>query len=208
MNFRGKILILVVLVILVWSFVGYLPGDYTLVAHYSKNVFTPYQTLRGRLFGYIPFSIGDLLYLLGGFAIVSAIVRWVYYAIKFGLYTAEIAASVLNTVNTVLFVYLLFIISWGGNYYKPPLSEYWGLEDRGAQKNREQEDPAARKTRQVKDSAAIVDRGERSWPLDKTLIIRLPDGAYGCGGLLQPLHGRRADQHRPPRIYHALPGMP
>ena len=115
-----------------------------------------YQSFRGGLLGYIPFSIGDLLYVCVGFGVISAIIRWIYYAIKFGLYTAEIAASLLNAVNTVLFVYLVFITSWGANYYKPALTKFWGLEDRETQKLREQDDPAAQKKLRARDSVALV----------------------------------------------------
>jgi len=155
-HFKRKIIILIVLIIIIWSFVGYLPGDEALIAHYTRNVFTPYQSLRGSLFGYIPFSIGDLLYVAGGIAITAAIIRWIYYAIKFGLYTAEIASALLNIANTTLFVYFVFIASWGANYYKAPLSVYWGLEDSDTRKLRDQDDEAAHKALRAKDSTALV----------------------------------------------------
>ena len=156
-HFTRKILILVVLVILIWSFVGYLPGDDTLIAHYAKNVFTPYQSFRGALLGHIPFSIGDVLYVLAGFAAIRAVVLWITYVFKFGLYTAEIAASLLNTINTLLFVYLLFIISWGANYYKASLSKYWSLEDNATLKLREKnDDPERMKALRARDSMTLV----------------------------------------------------
>jgi len=157
MKFRSKIFLLAVLIILIWSFVGYLPNDGTLLSHYDKNVFAPYQTFRGNLFSHISFSIGDLLYLFAGLGLLFTIGRWIYSAIKFGLYTAEIAASLLNIVNTVLFIYLIFIISWGGNYYKPSLSKYWGLEDSYTRKLREKDDPEQRRIFRIKDSVALVE---------------------------------------------------
>ncbi len=156
MHFKRKIVILIVLIIIIWSFVGYLPGDEILLAHYRRNVYTPYQSFRGAIFGYIPFSIGDLLYIVAVIALISAVIRWIYYAIKFGLLTAEIASSLLNIVNTILFVYLVFIASWGANYYKAPLAVYWGLEDSDTRKLREQDDDEAHKALRVKDSAALV----------------------------------------------------
>jgi uncharacterized protein DUF3810 len=127
MNLKRKILILLLLLILLWSFAGYMPGDKTIVSNYDKNVFYPYQTFRGCLLGTIPFSIGDVLYVLAGAGILVIVVRWLISLFKFGQNLGELTAAGLRLVNTVLAVYLLFLISWGANYYKPPLSELWEL---------------------------------------------------------------------------------
>ena len=127
MNLRRKFLVLLLLIIIIWSFTGYMPGDKTIVANYDKNVFYPYQTLRGCLFGSIPFSLGDILYVIAGLGLLILIIRWLINLIRFGQTMGELTAAGLKLVNTVLAVYLLFLISWGANYYKPPLSELWEL---------------------------------------------------------------------------------
>jgi hypothetical protein len=40
-----------------------------------------------------------------------------------------LAASVLNTVNAGLAIYLFFLLGWGINYDKPPLRESWSLKN-------------------------------------------------------------------------------
>ncbi len=104
---------------------------YVLPAHipfYDKYIFYPFQSLRIILFGWLPFSVGDVLYVMGGAALLYTICRWVYYVVKFRVHKHRLAASVLDTVNTALFVYLFFIVGWGANYAKRPLHEYWGME--------------------------------------------------------------------------------
>ena len=95
------------------------------LAYYNKFVFYPFQSLRGVLLGWVPFSIGDVAYVLAGAALLYTVVRWVYFIIRFGIYKQRLAASVLDTINASLFGYAFFILGWGANYAKQPLREHW-----------------------------------------------------------------------------------
>lgn len=128
LRLKRKVTLLAALVLLVLLVQLLLPGSPALVQAYSQYVFRPWQTLRNRTIGAIPFSVGDVLYLLGGLAIVIAVIRWSYFAVKFRTYRSVLGHSLLSTVNILAVVYLLFFIGWGGNYYKPKLSEHWNLE--------------------------------------------------------------------------------
>ncbi len=125
MKFKRKFILLAFLIILVVVSVYVLPGHIPFYDHY---IFYPFQSLRVILLGWLPVSIGDVLYVAGGISLLWTVVKWVYFIVKFNRYKSELAASVLNTVNAVLFVYALFFLGWGANYDKPPLREYWGLK--------------------------------------------------------------------------------
>lgn len=127
MNFKRKFFLLALLIIFVvvsaWSF----PRYHGLVVLYNKVVYYPFQSFRGIILGFLPISIGDLLYVAGGAALLVTIIRWGYYVSKFSRLKLQLASSVLNTVNAALFVYLFFVWGWGANYYKQPLGKSWGL---------------------------------------------------------------------------------
>ena len=103
-----------------------LPGH---VPFYDKYFFYPFQQARIVLLGWVPFSVGDVLYVAGGMWLLYTVVRWVYYLIKFREHKQRLAASVLDTINATLFVYLFFLLGWGANYAKRPLYEYWGMDN-------------------------------------------------------------------------------
>lgn len=98
------------------------------MAFYSASLYPLLQQGRCTVFNIIPFSVGDILYLLGGLWLLLTLVRWVYYIRKFGVHKDRLLASVLNTLNVLVGVYLFFLLFWGGNYYKEPLAKTWRLD--------------------------------------------------------------------------------
>jgi hypothetical protein len=98
------------------------------VSYYDAFIFQPWQYFRNLVFGYIPFSVGDVLYVLAGVGLLVVIIRWIYFLIKFRTGKRYLLASFLHTIITFEVVYLLFILGWGANYYKPTLSNYWELK--------------------------------------------------------------------------------
>lgn len=103
----------------------YKPG-WTII--YADYIFVPYQSARNTLFGWSQLSFGDILYLVGGVTIVILLIKWVYLLLTIRRNGHSLAHSVLNTVIFVASVYLLFLIGWGGNYYKPSLANYWRMD--------------------------------------------------------------------------------
>ncbi len=103
------------------------PHNLRLASWYNSYVFRPFQSARNIVFGAVPFSVGDVLYMLGGFVVVAMIIRWIYLLIRIRTQHHELAHSFMNSILTLGTVYLFFFIGWGGNYYKPTLSKFWGL---------------------------------------------------------------------------------
>lgn len=105
-----------------------LPRYAGFVSFYNHFIFIPLQWLRGLLFGFLPFSLGDIIYVAGGIWGLVTLIRWIRYLVKFRQYKLHLAASMLRTLNALLFVYLFFVFGWGANYYQQPLRTYWHLD--------------------------------------------------------------------------------
>src|ERR1043165_4994634 len=127
LRYRRKAVWLFVLILLVLTIQFVFPHWLGLASLYNSYVFRPFQSLRNIIFGAIPFSIGDLLYLTGFFIVIAVIIRWIYLLVRIRTLHHELAHSFINGIISLGTVYLLFFIGWGGNYYKPTLSKYWHL---------------------------------------------------------------------------------
>lgn len=158
---RRKLYILGGLVILLVLLMWLLPGSAAAVDAYNQYVFSPFQSGRNFFLSIIPFSVGDLLYMVAGGALAFSIVRWVYYLVKFGTHKHKLALSVFTTINIALFSYLLFFVGWGANYYKRPLEEHWKIGTQSARR----EDSADI----VAFDRYLVDRLNATAPLYKAL---------------------------------------
>jgi len=131
MRYKKK-LIGVVVLMMVLSLIKYvLPAHSKVVTLYNEYVFHPFQSVRNIIFSIVPFSVGDFLYILGTAGLVVLAVRWIMFLRRFGKYKHQLGASLLHTIMIAGMVYVLFILGWGGNYYKPSLTSFWNLDKSG-----------------------------------------------------------------------------
>lgn len=90
--------------------------------HYSQTLFPIIAQIEHFLFGWIPFSVGDLLYIFFGIALI----HWVYRRIRSKFRQPEKwLTQMLITTSILLFS---FQILWGLNYYRMPLQQTLGLK--------------------------------------------------------------------------------
>jgi len=127
MNQHGKWISLVVLFGLACLVYFLLPRFPGFIAGYDRFLFYPFQIIRGLLFRHLPFSLGDLLYITGGAWALFTIIKWIRYLFRFSASKVLLGESLVRTIKTILLFYLFFIAGWGANYYKPLLTEKWGL---------------------------------------------------------------------------------
>ncbi len=104
-----------------------LPAHSKVVQLYDTYVFRPFQSVRNVVFSVVPISVGDLLYIFGAIMLLVMLVRWLYFLIRFPTHKHYLAASILHSIITFGIIYIIFILGWGGNYYKPSLTDYWKL---------------------------------------------------------------------------------
>ncbi|GHC54173.1 DUF3810 domain-containing protein [Ulvibacter litoralis] len=90
--------------------------------YYSQGLYLIISKISRYLFGWIPFSMGDIFYLLIG---VLAI-RWIYKNIL--RLTYEPIRFFTDIVATLSIVYFVFNVLWGLNYYRVPLHKSLDLK--------------------------------------------------------------------------------
>lgn len=128
MRYKKKLIGLCVIVALLTIMQTVLPYRPAWTIIYADYIFVPFQSLRNIIFGWSQLSFGDLLYCTLGIIILALIVKWLYFLLTIKKNAKALGNSLLNTIVVFSAVYLLFLLGWGGNYYKPSLSTYWGMD--------------------------------------------------------------------------------
>ena len=90
--------------------------------YYSNGIYQYTSKLFRYVFGWFPFSVGDLLYL---FAIIYGI-RWFVKNRK--RIVKDTKAWFVDIISVLSIVYFLFHLLWGMNYYRQPLHDNLKLE--------------------------------------------------------------------------------
>lgn len=97
---------------------------------YYDAVFLPYQRLRNRLLNDLPFSFGDVVYVLLFLFLLLLLIRLVYYGFTYRRNKTDFWTELLRLMTFPLVLYLGFLLSWGGNYYRPGLTAPWKVKKR------------------------------------------------------------------------------
>ena len=90
--------------------------------YYSLGMYPVLSKISRYLFGWIPFSVGDIFYLVIGLMAI----RWIYKNFKRLRYEPHWFFT--EIIATLSLVYLMFHVLWGFNYYRLPLHESLNLE--------------------------------------------------------------------------------
>lgn len=90
--------------------------------YYSKGIYVPVAKLMRYVFGWVPFSVGDILYTLAGIYII----RWMF--INFKRIYKDTKAWFIDVFCTISIVYFAFHFLWAFNYYRLPLHASLNLE--------------------------------------------------------------------------------
>ena len=90
--------------------------------YYSRGLYPVISKISRYVFGWIPFSIGDVFYLL----IAVLAIRWLYKNIR--RLRFEPAKFLIDIAATVSLVYFVFHLLWGLNYYRVPLHKTLGID--------------------------------------------------------------------------------
>jgi hypothetical protein len=90
--------------------------------YYSRGFYPILSKSSRYLFGWIPFSLGDLFYLLIGIMAIRWLVK------NFRRLITEPIHFFIDIAATVSIVYFMFHILWGLNYYRQPLHRTLNLD--------------------------------------------------------------------------------
>lgn len=128
MKYKKKSIFILVLVLLLYLFQLLFASQSEFVSFYNSYVFLPFQSFRSFIFGYFPFSIGDILYIISGLVLAFVLIKWLYFLVHFKKRKQELFTSLMHTIMVISLVSIFFMIGWGGNYYKPSLTSFWKLD--------------------------------------------------------------------------------
>ena len=85
--------------------------------YYSNGIYVGISNLSRIVFGWIPFSIGDIIY----FLVIFLLLRWLWKIRK--SFKANWKDHVLKVLSFFSIFYFLFNFLWGVNYHRVPLFE-------------------------------------------------------------------------------------
>lgn len=115
-----KLLIIVVLQIILLIIIRSNPKFVELF--YSNSIYPLIGTLMRYTFGWIPFSVGDVIYTL----LIFYVLRWVILNRK-RIYN-DFFNWLVDISYALTFAYLSFLVFWGYNYYRLPIAEQLELK--------------------------------------------------------------------------------
>ncbi|MDC8003468.1 DUF3810 domain-containing protein [Aureisphaera galaxeae] len=90
--------------------------------YYSQGIYPILSKISRTVFGWIPFSFGDLIYLF----LVLFLIRWLYK--NFLRIRTEPVLFVVDIMASLSVIYLVFNLIWGLNYLRTPLHETLQLD--------------------------------------------------------------------------------
>ncbi len=114
MEKRDKIAVFTVVLLLIGIFI------FSLVEQHSQWIEAFYARGFYRSYSHVPFSLGDLFYVLVVAFLLYSIAKLIGNLWK-GRWKSSFR-SVLTMINLVLGLYFFFYLSWGMNYYREPIS--------------------------------------------------------------------------------------
>lgn len=123
-----RVAALITLIVLTFLMQTGLQNSAFFLRFYVRNIFTPLQQFRSYLFNNLPFSLGDVVYLLLLLLFLLITIRLVFFLFTIRKNAYDFKVELLRFLLFPAIVYFLFILFWGGNYSRQRLSADWNLE--------------------------------------------------------------------------------
>src|SRR5689334_13714483 len=96
--------------------------------YYTYGLYPFYSRFLRTIFGWIPFSIGDLLYLMAFAYGLAKIFKWIRLLVKRQMKEYLSWVLLRKFLKILLGIYLLFNLSWGLNYDRKGIAHQLSLE--------------------------------------------------------------------------------
>ena len=128
MEKRDKIAVFTLVLLLIGIFLFSLieKNSQWIEAFYARGFYRFYSHVPRFILGYIPFSLGDLFYVVVVAFLIYLVVKLIGNLWKRRWKNSF--RSVLLVINLLLGVYFFFYLSWGLNYYRKPISANANLQ--------------------------------------------------------------------------------
>lgn len=125
-----KIFLLVVIVLAIRVF-SLFPN--AVEQYYSQGFYPLLASFQRIILGWIPFSIGDLLYIFAGLYLFRMITRFAWQARNKNITKAYLLRKGEKLLTILLVIYIWFNISWGLNYNRIGIAAQLGIENEEVQ---------------------------------------------------------------------------
>ena len=93
--------------------------------YYSDGFYHIYSIFLRAIFGWIPFSVGDILYLLAGIWLLFKLIKYIKVILKKQLGRQVFLLGLLKLFFVLVTIYIVFNIAWGLNYNRKGIA--WQL---------------------------------------------------------------------------------
>lgn len=94
---------------------------------YSNGLYPPAAKLMRTITGWIPFSLGDILYALVLIWFIYKLVKYRHQLVAYNRYLPGFKRNALKWTNRLLMVYILFNLLWGLNYNRQGIHHQLGF---------------------------------------------------------------------------------
>jgi len=84
--------------------------------NFSRGIYPDISWLYRRLLGRVPFSLGDILYIIAGASLLILVVRFVVLLVRKKVKLINFKRGLIKTFTVCSIIYILFNIMWGLNY--------------------------------------------------------------------------------------------
>ncbi|HJU46346.1 MAG TPA: DUF3810 domain-containing protein [Chitinophagaceae bacterium] len=151
--------------------------------YYSRGLYPYIAEFFRLLFGWVPFSVGDILYFIAGAVIAGKLIDFIIQLVRRRITKQIVWKKLKRFVAFLLIVYIVFNIFWGLNYNRVPLAKQLHLS-RQEYSTPELSGLVQLLTDSLNAIAAYVrdDRMFDERPLFKKAVV-----AYAIGGKREPL---------------------
>ena len=116
MNANKVYKILTALLVMQWAFIQLIALNHSFIeTYYSNGVYLYISRFYRVLFGWVSFSVGDLLYIF----LIFIIAKLIFNLFKF----KDIKNSLFKITGTLSVIFFFFHLNWALNYFRQPISE-------------------------------------------------------------------------------------
>jgi hypothetical protein len=96
--------------------------------YYSTGIYPYISNTVKYLFGWLPFSFGDILYGAAALWIIFKIYGYIIAIVKGNISGASFLAGIYKTIRLLLLIYIVFNLFWGINYNRIGIAGQLGME--------------------------------------------------------------------------------
>ncbi|MEO8173185.1 MAG: DUF3810 domain-containing protein [Sediminibacterium sp.] len=94
---------------------------------YSTGIYPAIATTQRMIFRWIPFSMGDLIYIAVTIRLLVHLVKWIIRLIRKQFSREDLKQSVFRLTTDILWIYVVFKLVWGLNYNRLGIEYQLGI---------------------------------------------------------------------------------